>query len=513
MKEIPKNLVLMVLLIISVSFLVSVVSASDSTTAKNNFVYTAISDDDSYAAKSTSDSNIYFFDNSKNAVPWTYNIGRYISSIAISPDGRYVAVGCDGGLIYLFDQQGNVLWKKPFGDAAIKSISFSKDGNNLDVSNALNQAFYIGRNGNLADRPASPAVAAIPSATLSSIPKISAPTDILPVKIDTTGFFGNNFFVWVIFVLIVLVIIWAIYVSHQKTGPKIITPPPQQNGMIYVESIPYGASIYIDGTYVGVSPLTRLNVLPGIHTLKATLKGYHSDTQQITIKAGQTFLHSPALRKLSPSPQQNGMIYVESIPYGAAIYVDGTYAGVSPLTRLNVLPGIHTLKATLNGYHSDTQRITINPGQTAFYSPNLRKLSPPPSLKLSFRDLIIQLGAKTQQDREEAQKQLIIKVNTEGKSAIQQIIKELEKQPSGVKREIVNLLYYLSKESHDGQKVTEELINALTYSSPEVKWLIIQTLGRLKDKRALAALEAAVSDTDFLVKYWAIISLKSIQES
>lgn len=93
------------------------------------------------------------------------------------------------------------------------------------------------------------------------------------------------------------------------------------------------------------------------------------------------------------------------------------------------------------------------------------------------------------------------------------VCKELERQPSIIKRELVNLLYYLSKESHEGQTVTEELINSLTYSSPNVKWLIIQTLGRLKDKRALSALEAAVSDTDFLVKYWAIISLKSIQES
>jgi len=104
-------------------------------------------------------------------------------------------------------------------------------------------------------------------------------------------------------------------------------------------------------------------------------------------------------------------------------------------------------------------------------------------------------------------------VITEGRTAIQQIIKELEKQPSGIKREIVNLLYYTSKESQEGQKVTDELIVALTYSSPDVKWLIIQTLGRLKDKRALSTLEAAVSDTDFLVKYWAIISLKNIQES
>ena len=104
-------------------------------------------------------------------------------------------------------------------------------------------------------------------------------------------------------------------------------------------------------------------------------------------------------------------------------------------------------------------------------------------------------------------------MNTEGKTAIQQIIKELETRPSTIKREIINLLYYLCKEGHDGQKVTEELITALTYSSSDVKWLIIQTLGRLKDKRAQHALEAAVSDSDFLVRYWAIISLKNVQES
>jgi hypothetical protein len=444
MKELPKNLVFMVLLVISISFLVSAVYAAGSTTANNNFVYTSYSKDNSYAVKSTSDNNIYFFDNSKNAVPWTYNIGRYIGSIAISPDGRYVAVGVGGGLIYFFDQQGNLIWKKQFGTSGIVSISFSKDSSYIDVENVLSQPFSINVKGEQIDRPKPQVVTIIPSSALTPISPIPIPTspNNLPIT-DPLGFFGISFFWWGVIALIIFVILWVNHSSNQKKGTPITHQPPPQNGMIYVESIPYGAAIYFNGIYSGVSPVTLYNILPATHTIKATLNGYNSDSQRITIKAGQTVTYSPTLRRSSPSPP---------------------------------------------------------------------KPQPKPQPKLSFQDLITQLGAEVK-ERGEAQKQLINLVNSDVKTATKQIIKELEKQPSTIKREIVNLLFYLSKESPEGQKVTEELINALTYSPPEVKWLIIQTLGRLKDKRALHALESSVSDTDFLVKYWAIISLKSIQES
>jgi hypothetical protein len=403
--------------------------------------------------KSTSDNNIYFYDNSnsKNAVPWTYNIGSYIGSLAISPDGKYVAVGSGSGLIYLFDQNGNLLWKKSFGDALINSISFSSDSNYIDASNALNQAFYINLDGNLTNRPATTEIVPSPSEPLSPISPSLTPSDNLPGTIDTNGVSWSSYMGWGIAILIILLFFSAIFISRRRKRRGVKPPLPPQTGIIYAESIPHGAAIYINGTYVGISPLTIPHVWLGGHTLKATLNGYDSDTQRIYVNPGQTILYSPTLRK---SPSQP--------------------SGTRPTS-----------------------------------GPQPPKFKP----KLPFQDLIAQLGTKSQEDREEAQKQLIILVNTEGKSTIQKIIKELDKQPSGIKREIVNLLYYISKESHEGQKVTEELINALTYSSPDVKWLIIQTLGRLKDKRALHALEVAVSNTDFLVKYWAIVSLKNIQES
>jgi len=456
MKENQKIAFLVIFLVISMSFFVLGLPVSASSVANNQFViYSAHTANNYYTVDVMNDNSIIFSKAGQKI--WSQKIDRQIGSIAISPDGEYIAIGCDGGVIYLYDTYWSVqlLWTRTFGDASIRSISFQENGNFIEVTNALNQAFLITRTGNLVPSSITQAVTPVPLATIS-LPQIPTAQNNVPINNDTSDFFGISFFWWGILALIALWILWVNISSNRKKGTaRTYQPPPQpQNGIIYADSIPNGAAIYIDGTYVGVSPVTIPNVWLGGHTLKATLNGYHFDLQRITISAGQTFVYSPNLRKISPP---------------------------TPKTQPRPTPP---------------------------------KPTPPPvSQPKSFQDLINQLGAKAQQDREEAQKQLIIKVNTEGKTAIQQIIKELEKQPSGVKREIINLLYYLSKESHDGQKVTEELILALTYSSPEVKWLIIQTLGRLKDKSALSAIEAATLDADFLVKYWAIISLKNIQES
>jgi len=449
MKEKPRFQFLWLLLVISISFFVFVISVSASTVTNNQFViYSVHAANNDYTVEATNDNYIVF--RQANQKLWSQKIDRQIGSIAISSDGENVAVGCDGGVIYFYGTSWSVqlLWTRTFGDATISSISFQKNGNFIEVTNTLNQAFLVTRTGNLVQSSITQSVTPVPSSTRSTS-QIPTAQNNLPINLDTSGFFGISFFWWGVIALIILVILWVNHSSNQKKGPQITYQPPPQNGMIYVESIPYGAAIYFDGIYYGVSPLTIYNAIPATHTIKATLNGYNSDTQRITIKAGQTINYSPTLRKSSPPPPP----------------------------------------------------------------PPIKTPQPKPQPKLSFQDLITQLGAKTQQDRGEAQKQLIILVNSDGKTATKQIIKELEKQPSTIKREIVNLLFYLSKESPEGQKVTEELINALTYSPPEVKWLIIQTLGRLKDKRALYALEAAVSDQDFLVKYWAIISLKSIQES
>lgn len=149
----------------------------------------ASSADGTFTIKSTENSTIWFFERGNNASIWTYNIRGEIWSVAISPDSEYIAVGSDGGLIWLFDQKGSIVWNKTFGNAGIKSIAFSKDGQYLDASNFMNQAFYITLEGNRATRPVSTTISVVPSSTTALTPAQT------PLNLDLSwigSFVSNN---------------------------------------------------------------------------------------------------------------------------------------------------------------------------------------------------------------------------------------------------------------------------------------------------------------------------------
>jgi len=133
----------------------------------------------------------------------------------------------------------------------------------------------------------------------------------------------------------------------------------------------------------------------------------------------------------NPTPTER-IINVESIPYGAAIYFDGTYAGISPFT-ISCSPVNHIMKATLNGYNSDTQR-SLSRDNFSYFPKLQRSSQPPPYVppsppikqrKLSFQesDQSIWVCKNATRSRRSTKK-LIMKVNTEGKPLnYQQIIK------------------------------------------------------------------------------------------
>jgi uncharacterized protein YkwD len=149
----------------------------------------ASSADGTFTIKSTENSTIWFFERGNNASTWTYNIRGEIWSVAISPDSKNIAVGSDGGFIWLFDQKGTVIWNKTFGNAGIKSIVFSEDGQYLDASNFMNLAFYITLEGNRATRPVSTTISVVPSSTTALTPAQT------PLNLDLSwvgSFVSNN---------------------------------------------------------------------------------------------------------------------------------------------------------------------------------------------------------------------------------------------------------------------------------------------------------------------------------
>jgi hypothetical protein len=151
-------------------------------------------------------------------------------------------------------------------------------------------------------------------------------------------------------------------------------------GFYYITSAPSGASVYFDGTYQGLSPLTvevPAEGTPG-HTLYISLSGYQPYTQSFggNPESGQTLTIFANLVPLVGS--ETGYYYITSTPSGADVYFDGNYKGSSPVTvevSTTGTPG-HTVNVYKTGYDSFSQYYQGNPssGQTIYVYASLSQV-------------------------------------------------------------------------------------------------------------------------------------------
>jgi len=132
-----------------------------------------------------------------------------------------------------------------------------------------------------------------------------------------------------------------------------------QKTMLNITTTPPGAQIFLDGSFIGVSPI-QVEVQPGQHTVLATMPGYSAAQQSFTVAPGETKTINLVL-----NPEQ-ATLKVYSSPAGASIYVNGQYRGVAPSAglTLTLTPGTYTVEARLSGYQDASTTVTLNPGES-----------------------------------------------------------------------------------------------------------------------------------------------------
>jgi hypothetical protein len=154
------------------------------------------------------------------------------------------------------------------------------------------------------------------------------------------------------------------------TGTIPTTPYPYgPYGTIYVESSPPGAVIYVNGANHGHAPATITNLYPGTYTITARLAGFEEYTTTTTI-SGPT--RSPVYFTMVPDNTSNGL-YVISAPSLAAVYLDGSLKGVTPIMLSSTAPGSHSLLLKLTGYNDWNSTVTVPPGGTRTVSAILKE--------------------------------------------------------------------------------------------------------------------------------------------
>ncbi len=111
---------------------------------------------------------------------------------------------------------------------------------------------------------------------------------------------------------------------------------------ITIHTEPPGASIYVDGSYLGQAPLDRITLSePGRH-LRVVKKHYRTVDRHLTPEDGFVSL----LLELAPYD-----LKVETNPPNAELFLDGQSVGNSPATLKRVPgKGEHSLQLRLNGF-------------------------------------------------------------------------------------------------------------------------------------------------------------------
>ncbi|MBW1787705.1 MAG: PEGA domain-containing protein [Deltaproteobacteria bacterium] len=148
---------------------------------------------------------------------------------------------------------------------------------------------------------------------------------------------------------------------------KIVKPAA---GRLNVTSRPTGAWVFVDGGYVGATPLT-IPLPAGAHQVQIRKPGFLPFEEKVRVRAGiernfQAVL-APAIAPVPPRHRPSpvpltGSIEIISQPLNARVFVDGWFYGETPLT-IEFRAGPHTLQIKRPGFYDYRQDIRVMPGQ------------------------------------------------------------------------------------------------------------------------------------------------------
>jgi hypothetical protein len=132
------------------------------------------------------------------------------------------------------------------------------------------------------------------------------------------------------------------------------------------------ANVYLDGVRSGLTPRSLRNVPLGSHVIRITRPGYEPQEQTVVLTAEEpSAALSFTLRRgtgraaagqQAPAVRSVLTVFIDSIPQGARIRIDGRDLAATPLMVRQLRPGTHTLELRLPGYRPWTQRLTVAAG-------------------------------------------------------------------------------------------------------------------------------------------------------
>ena len=175
---------------------------------------------------------------------------------------------------------------------------------------------------------------------------------------------------------------FSIAAGQRTTVDYSFAPLPSDVGSIEVTSTPAGATLFLDGSYMGLTPpgdyFDLTSLVPGTHVINIRITDYQEYMQTVYVHAGQVVTINARLTPVAPGPvtDTTGEITVVSSPPGADLYLDNVFKGITPLTMSDIQQGPHIVTAKLDGYADASQVVTVTGGQVAPVALGLAEVTP-----------------------------------------------------------------------------------------------------------------------------------------
>ena len=151
---------------------------------------------------------------------------------------------------------------------------------------------------------------------------------------------------------IIVIVFIAIFLIIRAVSPS--------SGSIVVNSYPEKASVYINDSFAGETPITIKNLRLGTYTVTVKLAGYKAYNEVVNLSGRN------AKKTISIILEHSTLsIQVDSTPQGASVYLDGILKGNTPLLISDVTADVkHVLELKLENYSDYLQTVNGQEGDT-----------------------------------------------------------------------------------------------------------------------------------------------------
>ncbi|MCD4783319.1 MAG: PEGA domain-containing protein [Candidatus Eremiobacteraeota bacterium] len=139
---------------------------------------------------------------------------------------------------------------------------------------------------------------------------------------------------------------------------------------LQIITIPGGASVYLNHSFYGKTPLTLYDIRYGRYKLHIRKKDYEDLESDINIRSGEPLIINKDLGKIpkgggriiKTKKKNNTYVSIFTIPAGATVYIGEKKIGYSPIQKLSHPPGKYTLNIRMAGYRTVNREINIPKG-------------------------------------------------------------------------------------------------------------------------------------------------------